>query len=117
MTIVEHDVLPPDQYVFFEAYCVEPKCSCRNVILNVTGRLGGHLATINHTLDPNGHKKIGMPQTFLDPLNKQSKYSQELLKIFGEKVLDDEYARRLETHGRMIKEKVRNREPFKKSPK
>ncbi len=97
--------LPPDQYVFMELYCTEPGCDCRNVVLNVVGRSQGHLATINHALDPDGFKDVGMPQTFLDPLNKQSHYSDALLKLFKEAVLDEFYAERLESHLQLMKKK------------
>ena len=92
VTVTRHDRLPPDQYAFFELYGMESGCSCRNVILNVTGRFGGHLATINHAFDINGSKDIDMPQTFLDPINKQSQYSDALLELFKKVMLDGVYA-------------------------
>ena len=107
VTVNSHETLPVDQYVFYELYCVKPGCDCRNVILNVTGRAGGHLATINHSLDPDGFKDIDMPQTFLDPINKQSRYSEALLELFHEIVLDEVYHQRLEQHLALIKEKFK----------
>ena len=107
VTINSHDTLPADQYIFYELYCVKSGCDCRNVILNVTGRTGGHLATINHSLDPDGFSDIGIPQTFLDPINKQSRYSEALLELFHEIVLDEVYHQRLEQHLSLMKEKFK----------
>lgn len=105
VTVTKHDFLPPGCYLFIEAYCTEPGCSCRRVILNVVGRVMGHLATLNHALDPDGNKDIEMPQTFLDPLNKQSQYSQAFLELFKTLVLDEPYAGRLECHLQLMKQK------------
>ena len=105
----EQNGLPPGEYAFLEFYCVDPECDCRNVMFNVINRKGEHLATLNHCLDADGFRDIGERQTFLDPLNKQSRHSKALLKLFLKRVMDPGYAKRLERHFLMIKEMVRTR--------
>lgn len=105
----EQNGLPPGEYAFLEFYCVDPECDCRNVMFNVINRKGEHLATLNHCLDADGFKDIGEKQTFLDPLNRQSRYSKALLKLFLTRAIDADYASRLENHHRMMREMVRKR--------
>ena len=103
----EQNGLPPGEYAFLEFYCADPECNCRNVMFNVINRKGEHLATLNHCLDADGFRDIGERQTFLDPLNKQSHYSKALLKIFLNRVMDADYAKRLEKHFLMVRTKVK----------
>jgi hypothetical protein len=104
----EQNGLPPGEYAFLEFYCVDPECDCRNVMFNVINRKGEHLATLNHCLDADGFRDIGERQTFLDPLNKQSPYSKALLKLFRTKVMDADYALRLEKHLLIMRQKKRS---------
>jgi hypothetical protein len=77
-------------------------------MFNVINRKGEHLATLNHCLDADGFRDIGERQTFLDPLNKQSPYSKALLKLFRTKVMDADYALRLEKHLLIMRQKKRS---------
>lgn len=88
----------PGRYSFLELYCSKKGCDCRNVMINVYERRGGHLATINHALDPGGFKDLGLPRTFLDLFNKQSKEAEGLLKLFKEQLRDRTFAQQLEQH-------------------
>jgi hypothetical protein len=83
-------ILPVDEYGFIDAYCIEPECDCRRVVLEVGGRHAqSHLATISHYFDPPGEKNPLPQQTFLDPSFPQSKAAAELLDLFIKVVLPD----------------------------
>ena len=67
--------------------------------------IGQHLATINHAFESsNADEDLG--QTFLDPLNPQSRWSDPLRALFIELLQDPDYAARLERHYRMVKDAV-----------
>ena len=99
-----------EEFALFELYCAEPGCNCRRVLFNVVSkRLDRHVATINHAFEAPGEKSAVSEQTFLDPLNRQSDLSEDLLAILTRRVLmDSEYCRRLERHYAMFKEVVNN---------
>lgn len=101
--------VPRGNYGFVEAYCTEPGCDCRNVMLNVmVDDPPRHLATINYSLDPGGFKDLGMPDAFLDGLNVQSEYSEGLLALFQKFLLRDPvFLDRLERHLQMVKTLVK----------
>lgn len=97
--------LPDDSYGFIELYCVDPDCDCRRVMINVFSETGPtHLATINHAFDPPAIDDPLQEQTFLDPLNVQSRWSPTLLDLFNEVLLDEAYRKRLERHYRLVKD-------------
>jgi hypothetical protein len=103
--------LPDDSYGFLELYCVDPDCDCRRVMINVFSETGPtHLATINHAFDPTAIDDPVQEQTFLDPLNVQSRRSPALLDLFKEVLLDEAYRKRLERHYRMVKDALREPE-------
>ncbi len=99
-----------EEFALFELYCAEPSCDCRRAMFNVVSkRLGRHVATISHAFDPPGEKSAVSEQTFLDPLNRQSDLSEDLLAIFTQRVLmDSDYCKRLERHYAMFKDVVNN---------
>jgi hypothetical protein len=101
--------LPDDSYGFIELYCIDPDCDCRRVMINVLSeRHGGHLATINHTFELPAHDHPVPQQTFLDPLNPQSRWSGALLELFKKILLDEVYRERIERHYRMVKDAIRD---------
>lgn len=106
----ENDPLhvPVDEYGFDELYCVGPKCDCRRVMINVLAlHARAHLATINHGFDPPKPDDLPPEQTFLDPLNPQSNWSEALLDLFVNVVLvDEEYRQRLRRHYRIFKNAI-----------
>ncbi len=92
VTVPPGEPLPADSYVFVEAYCVGPDCDCQRAMLNVMSvsqRI--QVATINHALQPPGGGEFSEDGTFLDPLNPQSQYSDQLLALFQGFVLNHEY--------------------------
>jgi len=99
--------LPDDEYALVESYCVDPKCDCRRVMLNVLPRrrmAQGYLAAISFGFD----RQAELAGPFLDPLNPQSKYAQVLLDLVITRVLeaDPAYIARLEAHYRQVKQAV-----------
>jgi len=99
--------LPDDEYALVEYYCVNPKCDCRRVLLNVLPRrqmAKGYMAYISFGFD----RKAKFAGPFLDPLNPQSQYAQVLLDMVIALVLDADpaYIARLEAHYRQIKQAV-----------
>lgn len=116
----EVTIFPPDdptfpalveagRYGFIESYCVDPECNCRRVIINVLSeRSKGMVATISHAFDPPKPDAYVTVQTFLDPLFPQSEMAEEFLDLFVSRVLDVEYARRLERHYEMVKQAIKD---------
>ena len=105
--VVDDAVIPPGEYAFVESYCTEKDCDCRNVLLNVFDKQRGLVATINYCFSSQGiASRVGLGAIELDPFNRQSKYSGEILKLFKEVVLTDSYRERLQRHYRMVKDLV-----------
>ena len=94
--------LPDDEYALFEAYCPDPACDCRRVMLNVIGRHQGKqfLASISFGFDPDAE----LAGPFLDDLNPQNQYAQPLLAAVKPILADPAYVARLESHYRMVKQ-------------
>jgi len=102
ITLQRHPILPDDEYSVIEAYCTDPKCNCRRVMLNVIGLRQGneYLAAISFGFDR--RKPDAGP--FLDPMNPQSKYAPALLRLVATEILSDPaYVARLERHYRKSK--------------
>jgi hypothetical protein len=74
------------------------------VLINViSNKEASHVATISHSFEPPSSDDIEAEQTFLDPLNPQSRWSAELLDLFKDVLFDAGYRARLERHYRMVK--------------
>jgi hypothetical protein len=68
---------------------------------------GEHVATINHAFEPPGGKDLVKEQTFLDPLNKQSSFANDLMDCFLDIICrDEEYRTRLMRHYQMFKDVI-----------
>jgi hypothetical protein len=96
--------LPADHYTFLELYCSEENCDCRRVMISVISENENKIvATINMAFDSDSDD----PGPFLDPINPQSAYSDDLIKFFVELINHDpEYLIRLQRHYVIFKEKV-----------
>lgn len=94
--------LPDDEYALFEAYCPDPECDCRRVMLNVIGRRRGkqYLASISFGFD----RDAELAGPFLDDLNPQSRYAESLLQVVRSVLADPDYVARLEAHYRLVKQ-------------
>lgn len=96
------DTLPAGSYALVEAYCTEPSCDCRRVLLNVIERDRGHVATISFGFDRD-RPEAG---PYLDPLNPQSPYAAELMELITDMTLHDpNYLARLERHYALMRNK------------
>lgn len=107
LTVIQGDgELPPDGYGFLELYCVDPRCDCRRVLFNVFAQdRRAHVATISHAFEVPASDALEPQQTFLDPLNPQSRWSEPLLRLCqGTLLYDPAYRARLERHYRMVKD-------------
>lgn len=108
-----HAVLPDDEYALLEAYCADPQCHCRRVMLNVVGRRQGpdFLASIGYAFD----RDDDFPGPALDPLNRQGRYAAALLDLVAQVLADPAYVARLEAHYRQVKEAADNpRQPVRR---
>ena len=105
VTLRGHPVLPDDEYALIEAFCPDPQCDCRRVMINVAGRRQmerGFLASIGFGFDRAGQ----FAGPFLDPLNPQSQYADALLDLVTQVLADPVYVARLEAHYRQVKQAV-----------
>lgn len=100
-----HVELPDDEYGFIELYCTDPECDCKRVMINVIATTSQkHLATINYGFDP----EDDMPGPFLDPLNKQSEYSDIFLSLFEQFIKEPTYISRIKGHYKQVKAALKN---------
>ncbi len=103
----EEGEVPKGDYLFLELYCTDPDCDCERVLLSVVEKRRGIVATISYGFNPVKFSwLLRGPNPFLDPLNPQSEYAEEILAMFKEMVLDEEYDERLRRHYRMVKSAV-----------
>jgi hypothetical protein len=101
--LVSQSGLPAGSYGLFEFYCPDPACDCRRVMLNVVEEKNPErfLASISYGFD----RDDDMAGPFLDPLNPQSPYAEELLRLVEGVVLSDvRYVARLERHYHLVKQ-------------
>jgi hypothetical protein len=101
--LVTQSELPEGTYGLIESFCPDPACDCRRVMFNIACEEQlerGYLATISSGFD----RDDDMAGPFLDPLNPQSEYSEELLETVTTAALSDtRYVERLEEHYHLVK--------------
>jgi hypothetical protein len=106
-TLVPQGKLPVGSYGLLEFYCPDPNCDWWRVMLNIAEEKGPNrfLASISYGFDRD-EEDAG---PFLDPLNPQSRYAEDLLQLVEEIVLNDpRYVARLERHYHLVKEAASN---------
>lgn len=111
--------IPPGNYAFLELFCTDRECDCRNVFIHV-------IAESNHKTTAvlrygweskkfyrkwfGGSSELDeyFPGVVIDPLQGLSTpLTQEFLGLFKHVLeVDKQYAKRLETHYRLFKEKI-----------
>ena len=100
--LVPQGELPVGSYGLLEFYCPDPKCNCRRVMLNVVEEKSPDkiLAAISYGFD----REEEDAGPFLDPLNPQTQFAEELLRLVQSVILSDpRYIARLEHHYHMVK--------------
>ena len=104
ITIRHYPGLPDDDYALIEAYCTDPECDCRRVMLNVVSQRlpGTQLASISFGFDR--HDEMAGP--FLDPLNPRSHFADALLALVADILNDPAYVARLESHYHQFKRAI-----------
>jgi hypothetical protein len=93
---------PSKTFGLLEAYCPDPTCDCRRVMINVVDvdhLEDGYLAAISFGFD----RDADMAGPFLDPLNPQSPFANMLLEHVIYVLSDPGYVRRLERHYDLVK--------------
>jgi hypothetical protein len=101
--LVPQGQLPAGTYGLLEFYCPDPACDCQRVMLNVAEEKQPNrfLASISYGFDRDDE----MAGPFLDPLNPQSQYAEQLLQLVEETVLSNpRYVARLERHYVLVKQ-------------
>ncbi len=115
--------LPAGEYAFAEFYCEDLNCDCRRVFIQVLARdqRDQVLASINYgwedeafyrqkmSYDPEAPAQV--VNASLDPLNTQSVYSADLLRIFQQQVREESYRLRLGRHSQLCRDEIRRRQP------
>jgi hypothetical protein len=105
ITTHSHSDLPDDEYGILEAYCDDPTCDCRRVMLNVVARRQNTvLASISYGFD----REDELAGPFLDPLNRQSRYADSLLALVSQVLVDPAYVARLRAHYDQVKRAARD---------
>ncbi len=88
--------IPADEYALLDAYCLDPDCHCRRVMLNVVRRAEPqrYLASISFAFD----RDASDSGPYLDPLNPQSEYAQALLELLAVHLEDPAVIGRFQAH-------------------
>jgi hypothetical protein len=104
MNVHAEDGVPAGTYGLSEAYCPDPECDCRRVMLNVVHTEQPHrgfLASISYGFD----REDEMAGPFLDELSPQSEDAEALLNLVTDTVLSNPGdVERLEEHYRLVKQ-------------
>ena len=77
--------VPKGSYAFLECYCTDPGCDCRRTTLLVINEKGKQKAAINFGFDLDRE----MAGPFLDLLQEQAPYAEELLDFFVDAINSD----------------------------
>jgi hypothetical protein len=102
LTLLGRHGARPRTYGLLEAYCPDPTCDCRRVMINVVDvdhLDDGYLAAISFGFD----RDADLAGPFLDPINAQSPFADMLLEHVAVVLSDPMYAARLERHYGLVK--------------
>jgi hypothetical protein len=116
-----HKYIPPGNYAFLELFCPDVDCDCRKVIINIVSveptktwavlNYGWESEEYYKTWWGTGHKHYKpMSGVTFDPPTKDP-LRNEFLAVFQDIIKHDQsYARRIERHYAMFKEKMYEKE-------
>lgn len=124
----EYKDLPKGEYGFVELYCIDSKCDCRNVYIQmINPEHTEPLATISYGWERlkfyegwMGSKSEDVIHSFKGPaltLGRHSNYAPTLLELFTEVIIeDDSYVERLKKHYKLFKNEINKRARSKIQP-
>lgn len=121
LTVQRSEVLPAGEYGFVEFYCNEIDCDCRRVLVQVMRPDTGDTvwATINYGWEKKAfydkwakEDRDHCTGAYLDPLNPQTEYADELLDVFLYNIDNNgAYIDRLKRHYAMFKKAITAQQP------
>jgi len=114
--------LPPGAYSFIEMFCDEKNCDCRRCLFMVQANWSSEtLAFIGYGWEkPEFYTRwMGDDEAtdmlvgvHLEPMQPQSKYAKEILKLFKKSLLSDEkYLKRVQRHYQLMQDVVNGKTP------
>jgi hypothetical protein len=101
-----------------EYFCNDLTCDCRRVFLQVIsrGQPGKIFASISYGWEKGSFYRKRMPwapdeakgtvRGELDPLNEQSEFAADFLRLFQNVILDQPYRLRLRRHYRLLRDEL-----------
>ena len=89
-------LIPAGDYTLKEYYCEDPRCDCRNGVINVVGQESGWVASLSYSLEDGSQAK-------LDPAGPEGEVAQRWLNIVRLQLTDPAYIERLRRHYRLVK--------------
>jgi len=96
-------------YLLHELYCPEDGCDCRRVMLKVCdAQTGRTIATVSHGFDVPEERDADLGQTFLDPMNEQTRRAPKILGMVSGLVEEPVVMARFERHYALVKSAVAN---------
>ena len=115
--------IPPGNYALLECFCVDVECDCRKVMINVVSTNPTRLwTTLNYGWESEQYYRTwwGKNHELYQPMSGVSfdpptndPLQNEFLSLFKEIIqTDHNYARRIESHYDMFKEKIQRKRPM-----
>lgn len=129
ITVMSGGSLPSGSYGFLELYCDEPGCDCRRVIFQVlrpesgkkiwaTISFGWETAEYYRNWSRTPERAEEMASSILEPFGAQTKYSEEILRLFQEYLqADAAYVARLKRHYAEVKRMCDPKQRGRRRPK
>jgi len=114
--------LPPGKYVFCEYYCDDLECDCRQAFFRVydEAKPTKTLASLSvgwedeafyrKLFDGDRESAAAVVRGIADPINNQSKYTEDIMDLFQRFVKTTPYLLRLRRHYKLFREEVQRRE-------
>jgi hypothetical protein len=117
-----HTPIPSGNYAFLELFCRDTNCDCRNAMIYVISheppkvwarlRYGWKSKKFYSKWFGGSDNELtqNFPGTYMDLYSPHNAISEKFLTLFTEIIQDDQrYAKRIETHYQMFKEKIQEK--------
>ena len=113
----DEEILPPDEYIFFEWYCDDLDCDCgRTVIHVISGKTQKDLAVINYAWGNLNWKKClyarqRTPNTpVLETIHEQTELAPLILEMFKSIIeIDPDYVKSFESNHKMFRDTLKQK--------